>query len=351
MILRSTLSAIKKDWLLNLVVIGLLSLLFCSELSMYHYLYYRSTVIEERSNTNLAASTYTVTFGNPIDKDTLDKLLTDIPDNVKMYEDIVLRYRMAEDVISTDLICFYKGMSVLHDLRSEETKERFTDKLMSSEDVIGIMSLDINDKMEIKGKEYRIVQEIRDLNYYADRSEVLCCSSSEFWRIADATDRIYFEYRAPLDNQRSAELKQYVEQFGKVVYKTPDVEFVKTVKTVKDISVELVEIILIMFLITTCVLPIIRYCLWKRHYEFASFRICGADQSFIRSCELIHVLILGVTAVLIGTLLIWNSIQTRGFWILLITGIVIFMLRILLEVVIDSRSSSKIMEVNKKWRL
>jgi len=351
MIVRSTLSAIRKDWLINIVAIMLLSLLFCSELSLYHYMYYRSYVIDERNNTNLAASTYTVSFEDPVSRDMLDRILNGMPGTCGMFEDVAIRHRMVDDVISTDLISFYHGMSPLHDFRSEDTGEKFTNQLMESENVIGTVDIDINETKVIEGKEYRLVQCIRDLNYYSDRSEVFCCSESEFWRLSDKVDRLYIEYRMPLSGNETMELKQYLRQFGNITFQTPDVEFVRSVKTVSDIAIELVEIIIVMFIITTCVLPIIRYCLWKRHYEFASYRICGADQSFIISCELTHVLFLGLISVIIGTLLIWGSIQTRGFWLLLIAGILIFLLRILLEVVIDSRSSSKIMEVNKKWRL
>ena len=351
MIIKSTLSAIRKDWLINLIAIILLSLLFSSELSMYHYLYYRHSVIEVRNNTNLAASTYVVTLKNSIDRKKLDTLLEHMPDNVKGYEDIAICYRMNEDVISTDLICFYKGMSKLHDFRSTETNERLTDKLMITESVMGTVSIDINNKMSINGKEYRLVQCIQDLNFYADMSDVFCCSSSAFWTIADKVDRIYFEYRTPLDNKETDALKRYINQLGDVDFKEPDIEFVKTVKTVEDIAIELVEIILFMFLITTCVLPIIRYCLWKRHSEFAAFRVCGADQSFISKCELVHVLILGMISVFLGTIIMWNSIQTRGFWMLMVICIFMFNIRVLIEVIIDSRSSSNIAEVNKKWRL
>lgn len=162
MIIKSTLSAIRKDWLINLIAIILLSLLFSSELSMYHYLYYRHSVIEERNNTNFAASTYIATFKTPIDRIKLDKLLENIPENLGIYEDVVIRYRLKEDAISTDLICFYKGMSILHDFRSSDTNERFTDKLMANESVMGTSSFDINNKTSINGKVYRLVQDIQD---------------------------------------------------------------------------------------------------------------------------------------------------------------------------------------------
>lgn len=351
MIFKSALIAIKNDWVINGITVILLTLLFCSEISMYHYIYYRSTVIEQRNNTNIAASTYIVSFNEPISKEHLDQLLNGIPKDVSTYEDIVIRYRMKEATISTDLICFYKGISNLHEFKSNITKEKLTDKLMSSGNIIGIPDIDISDRKVIEGKEYRLVQNIQALSYYADNSEVFCCSPAVFWVLSQKIDRIYFEYKNPLKNQDIETLKKYIEQFGAIRFNKPDIEFVKTVKTVEDVAIELVEIIIIMFIVTTCVIPIVRYCLWKRHYELASYRICGANQSFIRTSELLHVGMIGIIAIIIGMLLLWRSIQTRGFGVMIVIGIVIFILRILIEVMIDSKETSRIIEVNERWRL
>ena len=48
------------------------------------------------------------------------------------------------------LICFYKGISNLHEFKSNITKERLTDKLMSSGNIIGIPDIDISDRKVIE---------------------------------------------------------------------------------------------------------------------------------------------------------------------------------------------------------
>lgn len=60
---------------------------------------------------------------------------------------------------------------------------------------------------------------------------------------------------------------------------------------------------------------------------------------------------IGIIAIIIGMLLLWRSIQTRGFGVMIVIGIVIFILRILIEVMIDSKETSRIIEVNERWRL
>ena len=355
-IVKITMSAIKNRFLINAVAILLLSLLFCAELSLYHYFYYDYVVVQARYRTDFSRSTYTFEFAEPLEPEQIDTIIKNLPDPLGQYEDIVL-CNMSQDGedIGINMICYYDGMSPLHDLKSDDSSQVVNNDIIETQNLVATNDFDAVGSVEINGSKYRLIQYVKGLNGYVNEgipTTVLLCSKQVFMNGTDGIDKVFFEYRSPLSNNESDSLIRYIETYANVKNSIiPQGDISDTVDAIGNIYEGIIEAILVMFIITTCVLPIIRYCLWKRHHEFRSYRMCGADQSFIVTCEMAHILILGLGAVAAGTLLSAKYIQTRGFWLLYIIGVVVFILRLLIEVMIDSRSSSKIMEVNKKWKL
>ncbi len=357
-VMKSTLMALKHNVIINSLAIVLLSLLFYSELSLYHYYYYSYTVVKERQNTDFSKSMYTFELSKEVSFGELDDLLDGMPSELRNYEDIVIRKPlMSDDESNTDIICFYNGMSPLHSFKSSISAEIITNEILESQEVLASNDINLSNKMRIGNETYRVIQGIPGLSTYIFNPSgnkptvVLCGSNDTFSAYSNGTDIICIEYKSPLVPSMVNRLQSYF--YNKVDVKSfvePIDEITDSVDTIRNITFEIVEIILAMFIITTCVLPIIRYCLWKRYYEFSAYRMCGASHSYVQACKLMHTFILGTGAVIIGILLSWKSLQTRGFWLVLLLCIFIFYFRILLEVIIDNKSSTNQMEENKVWR-
>jgi len=349
--IKMTLVAIKQNILINVITLFLLSALFCAELSLYYYFYYSYSVIEARKNTNFQNSTYIIEFDNSITKNTVDEIIAGIPTEIKDYEDVVIRKRLVESDSSTDLICFYNGMSLLHDFKSDSTLEPINDRVFETEKVLGANEMYIKSSREFEGVKYRIIELVSGLTAYTSNSEVFCCSSDEFWRITSNIDRIYIEYKTPLNKKNIQYLQQYFETFTNKPVISPSQEIERSIISISNISSYIIEVMLFMFIVTSCVIPIINYCIGKRHYEFSAYRMCGASQSFISYAEMFHILMLGTGSIIIGSVLLNFMFDTTGFWIIWLFTVVIFIVRQLLEALIDSKSSKNIVEVNKKWKL
>lgn len=366
--LRLTISAVKNDIVINIIASILLSLLFFSEVSLYHFFYYNYDVVERRRTTDFTNATYSVSYEEKLSFDKLDELLDEMGRNIKNYEDVVVNSEIISDAYqSSELICFYKGISPLHRFRSELSSDILNDKVLNTGNVVGTNELgffhddengtgdaELDSTYVIKGKKYRTICVHKLVNYQTPykAEHVICMSATEFKKYSDGVYTIHFEYVEPLSSGSVNELKSYLGKYGTVKeFIVPASEVTKSVETIGQIAEYVIGIAVAMFVVTTCVLPIISYCLWKRRFEFASYRMCGASQGFISRCELIHVLLLGITAVILGTVLSYKNLQTKGFWLMLSFCTVIFLIRILIEAYIKSRASANVMEVKKKWRL
>jgi len=350
--ISSTFTAIKQNIIINAIAALLLAFLFYTELNLCHYFYYDWSVIKARENIDFSGSTYSFILDTPIDRYKLERLMNDYTGTLPQYEDVVITDRINESEHSTDLVAFYDGISIFHRFVSFDSNERLTDKVLSSGNVIGSNESGEEPTRVINGKSYRLVRQVTNLKAYADWSEVLCCSYEEFFKITDNVDKICFEYQNALSKSEINELEKCIEKYATIkAHIIPDSEIQESINTIGNIIYPIVEVFLVMAVVSTCVLPIIRYCLMKRHHEFRSYRMCGASNRFIVSCEITHVLVIGISSMLLGILLSLNNFKTRGFWLMLLLCVILFLLRLLIEVLIDSRASYATTEVNKKWRL
>ncbi len=347
---KSTMAAISHNFFINVMTVLLLSMLFYSELNLYHYCYYSYTVIKARQQTDFSRSTYTFEFKHPMDLLTLDSALKQIPAGLRDYEDIVVLKRITTGgEANTALISFYKGMSPLHSFVSDHSSEMITENLLDSQRILATNEFGMSSTLQLNEDTFRIIQNVHGLNSYVpdheyDTPPVILCGSPDVYNDnASDVDVLFIEYRTPLTDDEASILCDFWGNYSDITATKPTPGIVDSLDTIKGVSFELVEIFLTMFIVTACVLPIIRYCLWKRVYEFTSYRICGASRSFVFLCKMLHVIILGSLAVAIGVLLSWTDLRTRGFWVMMIISVFIFIARLLLEVMI--------VEENKKWIL
>lgn len=349
--IRLTISAIRNNLFLNIVAVFLMSLLFFAEMGLYYYSYYKWSIIDVRNNTNFAESSYTFEFEKPLDRSRLDKMLSEYPDSIAKAEDTVISANDHSDD-SSDYVCFYGGMSIIHDMRSKSLNQKFNDKKIEDGKSVGLARLSMDETVVLGGKKYNVIPDVEGLKAYGRRMFTYCLPDNEYFNVVSGAERIVFEYTGALNEHDYEDLKSYVEKSGKVVNVIkPKANTEKAAENIKSNLAFIALIALVMFLITPCILPVIQYCLSKRHYEFSSYRMCGATKMFIVRCELIQVLLLGIASVAIAAPLIYSFLNAPGFWVMCIVGIFIFLFRLLIEVFVDSKSSGNIMEVNKKWRL
>ena len=346
---KATLTAIKAKWLINLTACIILALLFVAEVNLYYMVYYNAYLVDEKHRTDFTDSTYSFSFIGQVCKDDLD-ILTD---SISGYENIIISGRLPNDVdgASRELICFYGGISSIHDFRSELTHEKFNESLFEQRDVLATDSYVFYDECELNGKMYKLIQKVKGLTDYAYSDVPLFCSTEEYFNITDDIYRITFEYNAPLSNSELDQLVNTVSSrhnIDSVIF--PESVNERALETIRLNYGSLFLCFIVMIVITTCVIPIIRYCLWLRRYEFRSYRVCGADASYITFCEVSHVAILGLLAVILGCIISIKTLFTEGFWIMLLITVALFILRLLAEILISGKSNENIVEVNERWR-
>jgi len=363
--LKLTLLAIKNSIGIHIAAVILLSLLFFSEVNLYHYFLMSSINHNDINSSSLANSSYTfdLTSGmNQNDLEILDKELSDL----YIYEDIVITgCQMTNEEIKKEnpsagndddlvVISFYPSISKLHNFKSFETNERYSAN--KNDDIIGmrIGHVFTDNCCVIEGKEYKVVRAIYGFNSYRynDSWDVMCVPYNDFWDISSNCTRITIEFSKKLNDDQLDEVLELVRKRSNIdsivsPQRSIDVSF----SLIEDNTLNFIVVFIVMVVATTCILPIIKYCLWKRHYEFSSYRMCGADYSFIRTCEFIHVSIIGISSIILGTIISINKLNTDGFIIVLLLSSVLFFIRLFFEVLIDSNCSQNIMEVNRKWKL
>ena len=346
---KATITAIKSKWLINLVACVILALLFVAEVNMYYMVYYNAFLVDDKHRTEYTDSTYSFAFKDHVGNADLD-LLTD---NISGYENVIISGKLPDDIdgASRELICFYGGISPIHDFRSELTHEKFNEDLFEQGDLLATDSYVFYDECELNGKKYRLIQKVSGLMDYAYSDVPLFCSTDEYFKISDDIYRITFEYNAPLSNSELDQLVNTVSSrlnIDSVIF--PESVNERALETIRLNYGSLFLCCIVMIVITTCVIPIIRYCLWLRRYEFRSYRVCGADASYITFCEVSHVAVLGIMAVILGCIFSIQTLFTEGFWIMLLITIALFILRLLAEILISGKSNENIVEVNERWR-
>ena len=67
-------------------------------------------------------------------------------------------------------------------------------------------------------------------------------------------------------------------------------------------------------------------------------------------CEVCHVSILGFFAILIGVVISCSMMAVKGFWVMMLIAIVLFILRLVTEVLIAGSGKGNVLEVNERWR-
>ncbi len=351
--IKSTLSAIRSNLFINVIACILLAMLFVAEVNLYYTIYYNEFVVQERLRTNLSDYSYTYIFSDLIGKDDLDDIVKSVSGSGINYEDIVVAGILPEDEEgnSRELLCFYGGISNLHDFRSKMSHERFNDDLFERGDVLVTTNVILCDEYELNGKNYRLVQQVEGLASYGQAMFSLFCSSNEFFNVSEGVYRITFEFKAPIAPSDYDILNDAVSSKANIYNELkPSTSAGRAIETIGLSYSNIIKVFIIMVIVTTCVIPIIRYCLWLRRYEFRSYRVCGADASYITFCEVSHVAILGIMAVILGCIFSIQTLFTEGFWIMLLITIALFILRLLAEILISGKSNENIVEVNERWR-
>ena len=350
--IRATFSAIKSKWLINITACVLLALLFAAEVNMYYMVYYNSYLIDEKHRTDFTDSTYSFVFKGQAGKGDLDYVLDSLSGSVSHYENIIISGKLPDDDEgSREIISFYGGISSVHDFRSALTHERFSDNLFDQGDVLVTDTYLFSDEYKLNDKNYKLIQRVSGLSDYAYSDIPLFCSQEEFFKITDSIYRITFEYNSTLSSSDFDKLLNTISSrltIDSMIL--PQTANERAVETIMLNYGSLFFCFIVMIVITTCVIPIIRYCLWLRRYEFRSYRVCGADASYITFCEVSHVAILGIMAVILGCIFSIQTLFTEGFWIMLLITIALFILRLLAEILISGKSNENIVEVNERWR-
>ncbi len=350
--LKATLTAITSKWIINLTACVLLAMLFAAEINIYYTIYFNDYVVQERLRTNLSDNCYTFLLSDTINKDVVDEILKTVSKEVP-FEDVVIGHKIPDDDDgnSREIMCFYDGISILHDFRSDMSHEKFNDKTFDKGNVLVTNNIMLSDEYELNGEKYKLIQQVTSIGTYGQSMIPLFCSSDIYFKISDGVDNISFEFRKPLNVLDFNKIKSSVASHARI-YKEirPSTSAEKAIETIGINYQSIVLVFIIMIVVTTCVIPIIRYCLWLRRYEFRSYRVCGADASYITFCEVSHVAILGIMAVILGCIFSIQTLFTEGFWIMLLITIALFILRLLAEILISGKNNENIVEVNERWR-
>lgn len=351
--IRNTLTAIKNKWLINLISCVLLALLFVSEINLYYTLYYNAFIVQERYRSNLSDSTYSFALNESIDQKTFKAFLDSLSGDLSEYEDVVIASPISdsEEGMTREIICFYGGISLLHDFKSSLDHTRLNNSAFESGAVLGTNGLILSDNYQLNGKTYKLIQQISDLNAYVSSEEPLFCSDKEYFDFTDNVSRVIFEYKRSLSIAEYNALNKAVNDYASVTSATkPETSSERAMYTIGELSGPLMAAFIVMIIVTTCVVPIVRYCLWLRRYEFRSYRVCGADTSYITLCEVCHVCILGIISIIFGVLISCSMMAVKGFWVMMLIAIVLFILRLVTEVLIAGSGKGNVLEVNERWR-